>query len=105
MKKMTLILLTVLSILLMQSSLVHAQVVIRDSVAVLGRSGRFSFITSTEEMETFINRSREYTDGWMSFYWGKTIEENESKRDLKGAVVAQWLRTFRKMSPVSNCVN
>ena len=54
-----------------------------------------------EEMEQFIIGSREIADGWISFYWGETIEENEQKGDLKGAIVAQWLRKFRELSPVT----
>ena len=36
-----------------------------------------------DETETFIERSRTYVDGWISFYWGKTIEEYEQAGDLK----------------------
>ena len=52
-----------------------------------------------EETEAFIERSRTHADGWISFYWGKTIEENEKAGDLKGALVARWLREFRSRSP------
>jgi len=52
-----------------------------------------------EELERFIDGSRKHADGWISFYWGKTIEENQQKGDLKGAVIAQWLRVFRSLSP------
>ena len=52
-----------------------------------------------EEAGAFIDGSREYTDGWISFYWGETIEENEQRGDLRGAVIAKWLRYFRSHSP------
>jgi hypothetical protein len=52
-----------------------------------------------EETEAFIARSRGHVDGWISFYWGKTIEEYEKAPDLKGALVAGWLRRFRALSP------
>jgi hypothetical protein len=52
-----------------------------------------------EETEAFIERSREHVDGWISFYWGKTIEEYEKEGDLKGALVSGWLRRFRARSP------
>ena len=55
--------------------------------------------SSIEETAAFIDGSREYTDGWISFYWGKTIEENEQQGDLKGAIVSKWLRYFRSNSP------
>jgi hypothetical protein len=54
-----------------------------------------------EELEEFIDKSRDYVDGWISFYWGRTIEENEKQGDLPGAVIARWLRTFRSKSPVA----
>ena len=53
-----------------------------------------------EEMEEFIEKSRDHADGWISFYWGRTIEENKQKGDLTGALVAQWLEAFRAMSPI-----
>ncbi len=52
-----------------------------------------------EEMEQFIDASRKHADGWVSFYWGKTIEENRRAGDMKGAVIAEWLRAFRSRSP------
>ena len=54
-----------------------------------------------EETETFIERSRTHVDGWISFYWGKTIEEYEKAGDPKGALVSGWLRRFRSLSPDS----
>lgn len=50
---------------------------------------------SIEEAAEFISGSRKFCDGWVSFYWGKTIEENEKAGDLKGALMARWLRYFR----------
>ena len=52
-----------------------------------------------EETEAFIERSRAHVDGWISFYWGKTIEEYEKAADPKAALVAGWLRRFRALSP------
>ncbi len=52
-----------------------------------------------EETEAFIERSRAHVDGWMSFYWGKSIEEYEKEGDLKGALDGGWLRRFRARSP------
>jgi len=59
----------------------------------------FPLSASHEETATFIERSRSHVDGWISFYWGRTIEEYEKDADLKGAIVAAWLRKFREMSP------
>ena len=54
---------------------------------------------SVEEAGAFIAGSRDFCDGWVSFYWGTTIEENEKAGDLKGALVAEWLRYFRAEAP------
>lgn len=59
----------------------------------------FPLSSSIEEVDAFIDGSRSYTDGWISFYWGTTIEESEAKGDLKGALVAAWLRYFRSHKP------
>jgi len=52
-----------------------------------------------DEAGAFIDGSRDYVDGWITFYWGKTIAENEQAGDLKGAIVAQWLRYFESHAP------
>jgi hypothetical protein len=62
----------------------------------------FPLSASLDETETFIARSREHVDGWISFYWGKSIEENEKAGDLKGAIVGGWLKRFRALSPYSS---
>ena len=54
---------------------------------------------SIEAAAAFIDGSRKHAAGWISFYWGKTIEENERAGDLKGALTAKWLRYFRAASP------
>ncbi len=55
----------------------------------------FPLSCSLEEAAEFIDRSKSHVDGWVSFYWGKTIAENEKAGDLKGAIVAKWLAWFR----------
>jgi hypothetical protein len=50
---------------------------------------------SIEEAAEFIDGSRAFCDGWVSFYWGKTIEENEQAGGVKGELIAKWLRYFR----------
>jgi len=59
----------------------------------------FPLGASYEETQAFIERSRDHVDGWVSFYWGKTIEEYEKAGDLTGALVGGWLRRFRALSP------
>jgi Cellulase (glycosyl hydrolase family 5) len=56
---------------------------------------------SLEEAAAFITGSKQHADGWISFYWGQTIEQNEQKNDLTGALIANWLRYFRDHSPVA----
>jgi len=46
----------------------------------------------------FIQKSSTFTDGWISFYWGKTIEQNRQKKDLPGALIADWLERFSKLA-------
>jgi len=55
-----------------------------------------------EETAAFIEASRKHVDGWISFYWGATIEENEARKDIPGAIRAQWLRWWRDHSPHGN---
>src|SRR4051794_25973297 len=61
----------------------------------------FPLGASIEETAAFIERSRAHVDGWISFYWGKSIEEYEKAGDPKGALVSGWLRRFRALSPDS----
>ncbi len=53
----------------------------------------FPLYCSLEEAEEFIAKSN--TNGFVSFYWGKSIEQNEQAGDIRGAIVAKWLKYFR----------
>jgi hypothetical protein len=47
---------------------------------------------SVKELTEFIRQSRPITAGWISFYWGQTIEEyRNEKRGLAEDVTLQWL--------------
>jgi len=59
----------------------------------------FPIGAGVEETGAFIERSRAHVDGWISFYWGKTVAETEKAGDLKGALVGGWLRRFGALSP------
>jgi hypothetical protein len=59
----------------------------------------FSLHCSIAETAAFIEGARGHCDGWVSFYWGKTIEENEKTGGFKGALVADWLKCFRANPP------
>ena len=60
----------------------------------------FPLKCSREEMDVFIDASREIVDGYVSFYWGKTIDEySQPDADLAGAIMKGWLEYFRAKGP------
>ena len=59
----------------------------------------FPLSASVDETAKFIDQARPGVAGWMSFYWGKTIEENEAKNTDQGKLTGRWLETFSGMSP------
>jgi hypothetical protein len=58
----------------------------------------FPLQCSIEEADQFIEASREFTDGWISFYWGETIEENRRGKEIQNAIMAEWLEYFQSRS-------
>ncbi len=55
---------------------------------------------SVNEMDAFIDGSRKIADGYISFYWGKTIEEYGSgQHDLTAMLITGWLKYFRTKAP------
>ncbi|MES2706281.1 MAG: cellulase family glycosylhydrolase [Verrucomicrobiota bacterium] len=59
----------------------------------------FPLSAGVEATEAFIRESGRQADGWISFYWGQTIEECGKKGDLAGGLTAAWLRRFQSLSP------
>ncbi|RUL88665.1 cellulase family glycosylhydrolase [Tautonia sociabilis] len=59
----------------------------------------FPLHAGLEQTLDFMDGGQDIVDGWISFYWGKTIEECNEAGDLKGAIVASWLEAFRSRSP------
>ncbi|WP_035602485.1 cellulase family glycosylhydrolase [Haloferula sp. BvORR071] len=59
----------------------------------------FPLHASIPETEAFIEASRPHCDGWLSFYWGKTIAESEAAGGIKGTLIADWLKHFRSKAP------
>lgn len=52
------------------------------------------------ELDQFIDRSRKTVDGYISFYWGKTIEDyDRGKPDLASTITKQWLKYFQQKAP------
>ncbi|MBL1217015.1 MAG: hypothetical protein D8M59_05905 [Planctomycetes bacterium] len=56
----------------------------------------FPLSCGADELLTFIDSSRSYVDGYISFYWGWTAEEYRNKEGatIGDAIVAEWLGTF-----------
>lgn len=53
-----------------------------------------------QEFDVFIDASRESVDGYVGFYWGKTIDEYlQRKDDIAAGIMAQWLEYFRRKRP------
>lgn len=57
----------------------------------------FPLSCGVEQLEEFIKRSADICDGWVSFYWGQTIEECKAQGDMKGAIMAAWLERFKTL--------
>lgn len=60
----------------------------------------FPLSCSIEELGEFVKRSGAIADGWISFYWGKTIEEYDAldQPDLGQAITRDWLKAFRELA-------
>ncbi len=59
----------------------------------------FPLKCSAEELLVFIDGSRKIADGWISFYWGKGIDEYTKEDGMAGALKKHWLKCFRAKSP------
>ncbi|MBE0535017.1 MAG: cellulase family glycosylhydrolase, partial [Phycisphaerae bacterium] len=59
----------------------------------------FPLKCSVEELEAFVEGSRDFTDGWIGFYWGRTAGEYAADGDLRGAIVGAWLNYFESAAP------
>lgn len=56
----------------------------------------FPLKCSVQELEAFIDGSRNVADGWIGFYWGKTLDEYRGSKDLSDALTAGWLEFFKR---------
>lgn len=59
----------------------------------------FPLKCSPMQMTEFLERSREHACGWISFYWGKPVEELRKSSSIGDAILAQWLVQFQKLGP------
>ncbi len=61
----------------------------------------FPLSCSVREVGDFIRRSRPTAAGWLSFYWGKTIDEyKREKRNLGESIAQDWLEYAAGNSPL-----
>jgi hypothetical protein len=58
----------------------------------------FPLKCSVEEAAQFIDGSRSYADGLISFYWGQTIEECRQRKEPQQDVMAKWLEYFQSQA-------
>ena len=56
----------------------------------------FPLKCSQDEMRRFIDESKSVASGWISFYWGKTLEECRKGGTMGEAIMANWLELFPK---------
>jgi neutral ceramidase len=64
----------------------------------------FPLSCGIEELDAFIDGSRNTADGWISFYWGKSIEDySQGDLDIAGAIIKSWLENFRAKGPMILC--
>lgn len=64
----------------------------------------FPLSCSQEELAEFIHGSSDITDGWISFYWGKTAKQLRAaeKPTIGEAITASWLEKFKELSDEMN---
>ena len=60
----------------------------------------FPLYCGGEELNAFIDASRESVDGYVGFYWGKTIEEYSAPNaSIADSIMRNWLEYFRAKGP------
>jgi hypothetical protein len=60
----------------------------------------FPLKCSTQQLDAFIEGSRGTADGWIGFYWGKTIDQYSGQDlDIGGALIKSWLKYFQAKTP------
>jgi hypothetical protein len=61
----------------------------------------FPLKCSVEELDAFVMGSRATTDGWLGFYWGKTIDQyRKSNGGASEAITRDWLEYFQRKASV-----
>ena len=65
----------------------------------------FPLHCNMKELAVFIDASRKIVDGYIGFYWGKTIDQYNENTDLPSALTKSWLKYFadaRTQKPSKN---
>lgn len=47
----------------------------------------------------FLEKTKGLASGWISFYWGRTIDEYRATKKIDGALMASWLEFFVEQGP------
>ena len=55
----------------------------------------FPLKSGMEDLERFIEASREVADGWIGFYWGEPPEALRQQEGIGPAITRAWLEFFR----------
>jgi hypothetical protein len=57
----------------------------------------FPMPCSVDELAEFIERTRGFTGGYISFYWGKSLPELRASGEIGDAVLLAWLERYSKL--------
>ena len=58
----------------------------------------FPLKCNSEQLHQFIISSKENADGWITFYWGKKVEDYNESDGIAGAIIKKWLTLFKEIS-------
>jgi hypothetical protein len=61
----------------------------------------FPLTATPKELGAFIEQSRPTADGWVGFYWGRTVDEMEDDPGPFDKAMLGWLELFRKLNPAT----
>lgn len=60
----------------------------------------FPLKCTIEQLDDFVAQSSKTADGWIGFYWGKTIEEYRATQDgIAEGITRGWLEYFQRKTP------
>jgi len=56
----------------------------------------FPLTCSPGELEQVMDKSSDFTAGWVGFYWGQTAAEARQAKTIAGEITAAWLELFQR---------